>query len=310
VDEAVSWLRAGLILMKVPEVIYLSINQYLRSVFGERVQKISLDAGFTCPNRDGTKGRGGCIYCDARGSGTGAYGSGKDIAEQMKAGINRACRRYGARKFIAYFQSFSNTYAPVGRLEAVYTQALVGQEVVGLSIGTRPDCVDKERLELISRLGTGRMVWMEYGLQSASDVTLARINRKHTVSDFIRAVEVSRECGLMTCAHVIFGLPGEGRSEMENTIRLLSDLQVEGIKFHQLYIVKNTELHRLYRSGNYRPIEQENYVEMVAWALANLPEGTVIQRITGDPPRNELVAPGWSLDKRQTISMIQNRIKN
>jgi radical SAM protein (TIGR01212 family) len=290
-------------------VKYLSLNQYLRSIFGARVQKISLDAGFTCPNRDGTKGRGGCIYCNARGSGTGAYRSGKDIAEQMKAGINWAGRRYGAGKFIAYFQSFSNTYAPVGRLEAIYTQALVGPEVVGLSIGTRPDCIDKERLELISRLGEGRMVWMEYGLQSASDITLARINRKHTVSDFIKAVEVSKEYGLMTCAHVIFGLPGEGRSEMENTIRLLSDLRIEGIKFHQLYIVKNTKLNKLYRAGNYRPIEQEDYVEMVAWALANLPEGTVIQRLMGDPPSNDLVAPGWSLDKKRTISMIQNRVK-
>jgi radical SAM protein (TIGR01212 family) len=154
------------------------------------------------------------------------------------------------------------------------------------------------------------MVWMEYGLQSASDTTLARINRKHTVSDFVQAVEVSKKYGLMTCAHVIFGLPGEGRNEMEDTIRLLANLQVEGIKFHHLYIVKNTELNRLYRAGNYKPIAQEDYVEMVAWALATLPKGTVIQRLTGDPPRNELVAPDWSLDKRQTIAMIQDRIKN
>jgi uncharacterized protein len=290
--------------------MYLSLNQYLRSVFGERVQKISLDAGFTCPNRDGTKGRGGCIYCDARGSGNGAYGSGKGIAEQMKEGIKWASRRYGARKFIAYFQSFCNTYGPLDRLEAVYTQALVGPEVVGLSIGTRPDCVDKERLELISRLGKGRMVWMEYGLQSASDATLAGINRKHTVSDFVQAVEISKKYGLLTCAHVIFGLPGEGRREMEDTVRLLANLKVEGVKFHHLYVVENTELNRLYRSGKYKPIAQEDYVQMVAWALANLPEGTVIQRLTGDPPRNELVAPDWSLDKRQTISMIQDRIKN
>jgi len=181
--------------------------------------------------------------------------------------------------------------------------------VVGLSIGTRPDCVDKERLELISRLGKGRMVWMEYGLQSASDSTLATINRKHTVSDFVQAVEVSKEYGLMTCAHVIFGLPGESRSEMEDSIRLLANLKVDGIKFHHLYIVKNTELNRLYTAGNYKPIAQEDYVEMVAWALANLPEGTVIQRLTGDPPRNLLVAPDWSFDKRQTVAMIQERIK-
>jgi len=290
--------------------MYLSLNQYLRSVFGERVQKISLDAGFTCPNRDGTKGRGGCIYCDAKGSGTGAYESGKDIAEQMKAGINWAGRRYGARKFIAYFQSFSNTYGPLDRLEDIYTQALVGSEVVGLSIGTRPDCVDKDRLELISHIGEGRMVWMEYGLQSASDATLARINRKHTVSDFIRAVEISKEYGLMTCAHIIFGLPDEGRSEMEDTVRLLAGLKVDGVKFHHQYVVENTELNRLYRAGKYRPITQQNYVEMVAWALANLPKGTVIQRLTGDPPMNLLVAPDWSFDKIQTIAMIRNMIKN
>jgi hypothetical protein len=290
--------------------MYLSLNQYLRSVFGERVQKISLDAGFTCPNRDGTKGRGGCIYCDAKGSGTGAYESGKDIAEQMKAGINWAGRRYGARKFIAYFQSFSNTYGPLDRLEDIYTQALVGSEVVGLSIGTRPDCVDKDRLELISHIGEGRMVWMEYGLQSASDATLARINRKHTVSDFIRAVEISKEYGLMTCAHIIFGLPDEGRSEMEDTVRLLAGLKVDGVKFHHQYIVENTELNRLYRAGKYRPITQQDYVEMVAWALANLPKGTVIQRLTGDPPMNLLVAPDWSFDKIQTIAMIHNMIKN
>lgn len=290
--------------------MYLSLNQYLRSVFGERVQKISLDAGFTCPNRDGTKGSGGCIYCDALGSGTGAYESGKDIAEQMKTGINWAGRRYGARKFIAYFQSFSNTHGPLDRLEAVYTQALIGPEVVGLSIGTRPDCVDKERLELISRLGEGRMVWMEYGLQSASDATLARINRKHTVSDFIRAVEVSKEYGLMTCAHIIFGLPGEGRNEMQDTVRLLANLKVDGVKFHHQYVVKNTELNRLYMAGKYKPITQKDYVEMVAWALANLLPGTVVQRLTGDPPRNLLVVPDWSFDKRQTIAMIHDRIKN
>jgi hypothetical protein len=288
--------------------MYLSLNQYLRSVFGERVQKISLDAGFTCPNRDGTKGRGGCIYCDAKGSGTGAYESGKDIAEQMKAGISRAGRRYGAKKFIAYFQSFSNTYGPVDRLEDIYKQALIGSEVVGLSIGTRPDCVDKERLELISRLGEGRMVWMEYGLQSASDATLARINRRHTVSDFIRAVEISRQYGLMICAHIIFGLPGEGRSEMEDTVRLLASLKVDGVKFHHQYIVENTELNRLYKAGKYKPITQKDYVEMVAWALVNLPKGTVIQRLTGDPPRDQLVAPAWSFDKIQTIAMIHNLI--
>ncbi len=289
--------------------MYLSLNQYLRSIFGERVQKISLDAGFTCPNRDGTKGRGGCIYCNTTGSGTGAYSQGMDIAEQMKAGIEWARRRYKARKYIAYFQSFCNTYGPIERLEEVYKQALIGPEVVGLSIGTRPDCVDKRRLDLISRIGRGRMVWMEYGLQSASDATLARINRGHSVSDFVHAVEISRIYGLKVCAHIIFGLPGERRSEMEATVRFLAGIHIDGIKFHQLYISKNTEMDRIYKAGRYRPMEQREYADMVAWALANLPKGTVIQRLTGDPVRTELVAPAWSLDKMKTISMIHNRLR-
>jgi hypothetical protein len=149
---------------------------------------------------------------------------------------------------------------------------------------------------------------MEYGLQSASDATLARINRRHTVSDFIRAVEISRQYGLMICAHIIFGLPGEGRSEMEDTVRLLASLKVDGVKFHHQYIVENTELNRLYKAGKYKPITQKDYVEMVAWALVNLPKGTVIQRLTGDPPRDQLVAPAWSFDKIQTIAMIHNLI--
>lgn len=274
------------------------------------MQKIPLDAGFTCPNRDGTKGRGGCIYCDARGSGTGAYRLNQDVGEQMKAGISWARRRYGARKYIAYFQSFSNTYGTAERLKTVYRQALVGPEVVGLSIGTRPDCIDEERLELISRIGKGRMVWMEYGLQSASDATLSRINRKHTVDDFVHAVKISKKYGFMVCAHVIFGLPEEGPGEMKDTIRLLSNLHIDGVKFHHLYILKNTQLDRLYQSGNYRPIKQEDYAEMVAWALKNLPRNTVIQRLTGDPPWNQLVTPDWSLDKKQTIAMIQDKIKH
>jgi len=195
---------------------YLTLNRFLRSAFGERVQKIPLDAGLTCPNRDGSKGRGGCIFCDASGSGTGASKSGRDIRSQMKTGMEWAAMRYRARKFIAYFQSFSNTYGPAEKLKALYSQALAGPEVVGLAIGTRPDCVDMERLDLIARTGSGRMVWMEYGLQSASDRTLAFINRGHTVSDFVSAVELTRRYGFLTCAHIIFGLPGETSAEMEN----------------------------------------------------------------------------------------------
>jgi radical SAM protein (TIGR01212 family) len=290
--------------------MYLSLNRYLRSMFGERVQKVSLDAGLTCPNRDGVKGTGGCIYCDAGGSGTGASRKGKDVAQQMREGIRQARRRYGAEKFIAYFQSFSNTYAAPERLEGLYSQALLGPEVVGLSIGTRPDCVDLKKLALIARVGKGRMVWMEYGLQSASDATLARINRGHTVRDFIHAVELSKEYGFPVCAHVIFGLPGEGRAEMEDTVRLLASLKIDGVKFHQLYVVEGTALHHLYETGGYSPMEQADYAGMVARAIRALPAGTVIQRLTGDPPRDRTVAaPAWSYRKTETTTLIKDALR-
>ncbi len=288
---------------------YLTFNEYLRRKFGCRVQKIPLDAGFTCPNRDGTLGKGGCIYCNAAGSGTGAHARGLTILEQMRLGTEWARRRYKARKFIAYFQSFSNTYAPKERLRELYSQALSVPEVVGLFIGTRPDCVDEEILALVQGISQGRMIWMEYGLQSASDETLERIHRGHTVEDFLRAVEMTKAMNIPVCAHVIFGLPGEGRKEMEETVRLLKELQVEGVKFHQLYVVRGTPLEALYRKGRYCPLSQEEYVDMVVWAISELGEGTVIHRLTGDPAPGELVAPEWSLNKARTVSRIQERLR-
>jgi len=288
--------------------VYLSLNRYLKGLFGERVQKIPLDAGLTCPNRDGTKGTGGCIYCDSLGSGTGAAGAGRDVARQMRDGIAWARRRYGAGKFMAYFQSFCNTYALCDELEALYRQALVGPEVVAVAIGTRPDCVDGERLDLIARLCAGRLVWMEYGLQSASDETLARINRRHTAADFVKAVEASRRRGLRICAHIIFGLPGEGIEEMMETVEFLRAIQIDGVKFHQLSVVAGTALHALYARGDYRPMEQEEYARLVAWSISRLPPDTVIHRLAGDPPPGRLIAPDWSKEKRRTIELIEGAL--
>ncbi len=288
---------------------YLSLNHYLKGIFGERVQKIPLDAGLSCPNRDGTKGMGGCIYCGETGSGTGAHAMGQAVGEQMKTGQAWAARRYKARRFIAYFQSYSNTYGPLAVLEEIYRQALTGPEVVGLAIGTRPDCVDRDVLKLIKRIGKGRMIWMEYGLQSACDTTLKRINRGHSVQDFIDAVDLTRQFGFPVCAHVIFGLPGEETAQMQQTIELLSELKIDGIKFHQLYVETGTRLYELYSHGRYRPISMEHYVELVTWSVSRLPKGTVIHRLTGDPRRSRLVAPGWSLRKWDILGAISKRIK-
>ena len=288
---------------------FLTLNRFLRERFGERVQKIPIDAGFTCPNRDGTRGRGGCIYCDAHGSGTGRQRfAQKGIAGQVREGMAWAERRYGARKFIAYFQSFSNTYAPLDILERRYREALVSPEIVGLSIGTRPDCIDRERLELISRVAGHRMVIMEYGLQSASDKTLRRINRGHRVRDFIDAVRLTREYGFHTCAHVIFGLPGQSREEMLDTAGLLAELAVGGVKFHQLYVVEGTQIHDLYEKGEIRLLDQDYYAEAVAESIKRLPPDTVIHRLAGDPPKEGFVGPGWSLDKAGTVRRIRRMV--
>ncbi len=285
---------------------FLSLNQFFREEFGGRVQKIPLDAGLGCPNRDPVTGRGGCIYCNPRGSGTGAWAKGHGIREQLLDGMRWARRRYRARLFMAYFQSYSNTFGSLEQLEALYRQAAAFPEVVGVAIGTRPDCVNQQVLELIARIFRGRMVWMEYGLQSASDETLHRIGRGHSVQAFADAVELTRNFPFRVCAHVMFGLPGEGRREMLATVRFLKKVGIDGIKFHQLYVIKQTRLHRLYERGEYQPVSMEEYAAIVAEALRILPPGTVIQRLTGDPAPGELVAPSWASRKQEIISLINH----
>ena len=282
-----------------------SFNGFLRERFGERVQKIVVDAGLTCPNRDGTAGTGGCIYCNARGSGTGAFGRGVSIREQVVAGRDAMLRRYKARKYLVYFQSFSNTYAPVDRLRSIYGEAMNAVDgVVGMSVGTRPDCVDGPVLDLLAEYGRERMVWVEYGLQSAHDATLRRIHRGHDFACFRRAVRETRKRGMRVCAHVILGLPGEGPAEMNATADALADLGVDGIKLHLLYVVRGTALERLYRDGGYRPMAPDAYAEAVCDFLERTPPGVTIQRLTGDPHPEELVAPEWALEKRKARELI------
>ena len=291
--------------------LYYSLNRFLKEHFGERVQKVPLDAGFTCPNRDGTKGRGGCLYCNAYGSGTGAFRKGLSIREQMLRGMAHMARRYGARKFLAYFQAFSNTYGPPDLLRRRYQEALVDERVVGLCIGTRPDCVDETVAEVLAEFqAKGLMVWVELGLQSVHNETLVRINRGHTFEDFVRALEILKVRGLLVCVHIIFGLPGEGHLEMLETVRTLARLPIDGIKFHELYVVKGSGMEKLYREGQYLPLTQGEYADLVAEAIAHLPPQVVIQRLTGDPRPEELVAPDWARDKSGTRRLIEETLRN
>ncbi len=284
---------------------YLDLNTYLRRRFGERVQKITLDAGLGCPNRDGRAGVGGCLYCNARGSGTGAWSQGLSIARQMEQGMARLGRRYGARRFIAYFQSFSNTYAPAEQLRALYQEALAFPQVAGLSIGTRPDCLSDEVLDLLAACAEKYLVWLELGLQSAHDATLARLNRGHGVACFTDAVQRAAGRGLEVVPHVILGLPGEGPEEMAATARYLSRLPIHGVKIHLLYVVRGSGLAALYQAGAYSCLTEVEYVERVVDFLELLPPRVVIHRLTGNPHPEEFLAPDWCLDKNRALRLIR-----
>jgi hypothetical protein len=284
---------------------YLDLNTHLQSRFGARVQKITLDAGLSCPNRDGRVGTGGCLYCNARGSGTGAWARGLSLSRQMAEGRARLTRRYGAARFIAYFQSFSNTYAPLEQLRRLYEEALDCPQVMGLSIGTRPDCLPDEVLDLLARYAAHRPVWLELGLQSAHEATLRLLNRGHGVACFTGAVHRAAARGLEVVAHVILGLPGEGPREMAATARYLAGLPIQGVKIHLLYVICGSALARLYEAGNYRPLDEGEYVSRVADFIERLPPRVVIHRVTGDPHPGELLAPEWCLHKNRVLGRIR-----
>jgi uncharacterized protein len=288
---------------------YSDYNSYLRNIFGERVQKIAVDAGLTCPNRDGSLSEGGCIYCNARGSGSGKAEEGLSIRQQIEAAKIGTQIKYKAKKFLVYFQSFSNTYTTTEHMKAMYDEALGCEGVVGMAIGTRPDCIDNQKLDLIASYAKDYLVWIEYGLQSVHDETLRRINRGHTFADFMKAVNITRNRGIRICAHVILGLPGENREMMLETARTIADIGIDGVKLHLLYVIKGTALENLWQKGEYKPMEQTEYVDTVCDFLALLPKNIIIQRITGDPHPEELCAPLWAARYRETFNMIQDRLE-
>jgi len=287
---------------------YHDLNSYLREIFGCRVQKISLDAGLTCPNRDGLISTGGCIYCNSRGSGTGAMKKGLSVTVQIMKGKEFLGKRYKAEKFIAYFQSFSNTYGTYEKLKGLYEEALAIDDIVGLSIGTRPDCIDESTLTMLQGYTKDYLIWIEYGLQSIHDRTLAFINRGHDVKCFKMAVEKTRKRGIKICTHVILGLPFEDRDDMLATAEAVAAMGIDGIKIHLLYVIKGTRMEKLYLEGRYRCLGQEEYTDLVCDFLELLPPDMVIQRLTGDPHPAELVAPEWSLRKNETISLIKKAL--
>jgi len=288
---------------------YYKFSKYLKEKFGGRVVKISVDGGFKCPNLDGTLSKEGCIYCNNYAFSPALRRKGKSLEEQIEEGINYGRKRFKANMFIVYFQPYTNTYGEVEFLKKRYDVIKNFPEVVGIAIGTRPDCIDEEKLKLIESYTENYEVWIEYGLQSIHDKTLKIINRNHKYSDFLKAVEMTKGRGIKICAHVIIGLPGETKNDMIETAKECGRLRIDGIKIHPLHVVKDTKLEKMYREGKYTPMDIGFYVDTVVEFLQYLSPDTVIQRITADCPPEYLVAPFWISLKERVIKMIEDRLE-
>jgi len=290
---------------------YYSLNKYFRERFKCKVYKVSVDAGFSCPNRDGTLSTKGCIFCDNSAFSFFKREKGlPPLKEQIKIGMEFGRRKYKAQKFFVYFQSYTNTYAPVNILREKYQVIKEFEDVVGLSIGTRPDCIDKEKLDLINSFTSDYEVWIELGLQSIHDRTLKLINRNHTFYDFLKSVELIRRYkNIKICAHIILGLPQESKKDMLETAKKISELKLDGVKIHILHVIKGTELEKIYNRGEYTPLKLEEYVDIVCDFLEILPPKLVIQRLTADCSPDKLVAPVWILNKNKVLKEIDSELE-
>ena len=296
----------GLLLTQFFMERYFKLSEYLKERFGERVYKISIDGGFTCPNRDGTISRGGCIFCNESGSGEHTFNG--SIKEQMEKGIDFAAKRGKGNKYIAYFQSFTSTYAPLDVLKARYAEALVCKKVVGLAIATRPDCIDDEMCKAIKEVAEDRLVWVELGLQTANEDTAKIINRGYDNSVFENAVRLLKSNGIQVVVHLIAGLPNEGSQDFIDSVKYIADKDIDGIKFHSLYVEEGTALAKLYKSGSYAPISREEYVKSVCEAIAILPKRIVVHRVTGDGEKSKILAPLWTKDKKKNLNEITKHL--
>lgn len=276
---------------------YYSYSFFLRRKFGERIHKVSLDAGFTCPNVDGTVAVGGCTFCDNRSFSPSRRLPRTSILGQLDEGIRRIQQRHDARRFLAYFQPATNTYAPVEKLRGLYDLALSHPLVVGMAIGTRPDCVPAEVLSLLSELAGRTYLSVEYGVQTIHDRSLDWMNRGHHYAVSLDAIERSRGLGFEICVHIMLGLPGETRDDMLATAREMARLNVDAIKIHNLYAVKNTPLADDVVAGRVTLMERDAYVQVLVDFLELLPPNCVVERVGGDAPPNYLVGPAWCLDK-------------
>lgn len=290
---------------------YHTLDYEMKARYGEKIYKLALDAGMTCPNRDGTLGTGGCIFCSAGGSGDFAT-RGTDIQAQISAGIAALRGKHTGSRFIAYFQAFTNTYAPIARLDRLYRLALTQEQIVGISVATRPDCLSSGVLTLLETLRRefpDKFIWIELGLQTIHPATAALIRRGYPLSVFTDAVCRLQAAGIPVIVHVILGLPYETKEMMLDTCRYLNRMRIDGIKLQLLHVLKDTDLSVLYRENAFSPLSLAAYIDIVISCLEVLSPDIVIHRVTGDGPRSLLIAPLWSLDKRRVLNTLHQEMK-
>lgn len=300
-------------LMKTPRLWndkrYHTWNYHLRSVFSEKVFKVSLDGRFTCPNRDGKITTGGCTFCSARGSGDFAGNRRDDLIKQFHEVKDRMHQKWPEAKYLGYFQAFSNTYAPVEQLREMYELILDQEGVVGLSIATRPDCLPDDVVEYLAELNERTYLWVELGLQTIHEKTSQLINRGHDFSCFVEGVDKLRKHGINTCVHIIHGLPQETDEMMMQTVEACAHMDIQGIKIHLLHLLKNTPMVKQYEQGLLQFLDRERYIKLVCDSLEILPPDVIIHRITGDGPPDLLIGPMWSRKKWEVLNAIDAELK-
>lgn len=285
--------------------MYKTLSQHYRERYGCKVYKLAIDGGFTCPNRDGTVGYGGCIFCSGAGSGDFAI-SGCDIPAQLETAKEKVAFKNKSGKYIAYFQSFTNTYAPVEKLEALYRQAMAPDYIVGLAIGTRPDCLSAEIIDLLGKLNQIKPISIELGLQTIHEETARYIRRGYETPVYFDAVNALKQAGIDVVTHIILGLPGETEEMMVQTTQSAIAAGTDGVKFHLLHVLQGTDLAADYAQGKFRCLELEEYARILKACIAVLPPETVVHRITGDGAKKELIAPMWSADKKKVLAFLQD----
>ena len=289
--------------------MYRTLSDHYREKFGCKVYKLAIDAGFTCPNRDGTAGSGGCIFCSAYGGGEFAEAPCESISLQLQRAKARVSAKNKGGKYIAYFQSFSNTYGPVSKLRPLYLEAIAGEEIVGLAIGTRPDCLPQEVVELLREINACKPVSVELGLQTTNEASARYIRRGYDNAVYFDAVRRLKAAGLEVVTHIILGLPGETPETAAKTTADAIAAGTDGVKFHLLHVLRGTDLEKDYLAGKFRCLELEEYAHWLEACLAQVPKTVVVHRITGDGAKRDLIAPLWSADKKRVLNYLNRYLK-